>query len=240
MLNNHPLALHHAHGTHLGLLTFDDPPTEPRTVGHGMQVSNPRAAQVQYSSSSQADLITNPDNVPTPIAASAAPHNDLTNSAELSLEHPPNSCPPSPAAVPTAQRVARWRSGAVTIARRTTRAAGSFVPAAGGSLPAVVWWCTNICLNIPRCSAANTLRGSQQNLPRAPPPPPVRVSMYHQADMAGCLFLSLCKLGMPPVDGGNSSGTCGLPCRYNLLLYTTAEMVGGRLKLIACYTQFCG
>lgn len=185
-----------------------------------MQVSNPRAAQVQYSSSSQADLITNPDNVPTPIAASAAPHNDLTNSAELSLEHPPNSCPSCPAAVPTAQRVARWRSGAVTIARRTTRAAGSFVPAAGGSLPAVVWWCTNICLNIPRCSAANTLRGSQQNLPRAPPPPPVRVSMYHQADMAGCLFSlcvsSECRLLMEGIRVGPAAYHAGIICCYIL------------------------
>ena len=34
----------------------------------------------------------------------------------------------------------------------------------------------------PMLFCSNTLRGSQQNLPRAPPPP-ARVSMYRQADM---------------------------------------------------------
>lgn len=69
--------------------------------------------------------------------------------------------------------------------------------------------------------------------------------MYHQADNTGRVCLSAsnkadlvafrvsseCGLSM-----GDPSGTCGLPCRYKVLLYTTAEMVERRWKLIACYT----
>jgi hypothetical protein len=198
-----------------------------------MRVSNtPRAGPIFILAGG---LDRKPRQRPNPDSSKA--HKKLTN-AELSLEHSTKSLRLSCGAngIPQLKRpiqdttCCRWRSGAVTIAR-TTRAAGSFVR----RQPNVVY---QYLPQYPTLFCGNTLRGSQ---PRALPPPARVIGLTGRAVSLPPSTLTKpryfpSKLGMPSVFREDPSGACGLPCLYKLLLYTTAETVERRLKLIACYT----